>query len=380
MKIIIILMSLILSFSVLGEDKINQNYKIGYSFLFGTDTVKQDLKIAFKYMKLAAEEDSAEAQHLLGLMYYLNKGAKKNDKEAFKWFKKSLINGNNNSIFYLGKMYYLGEGTSINNNLAFKLFQISSKNGNKEADYYLGKMYENGLGVKKNIEKSLIFYENSSNKGYKKANEELIRLNNYIHTEHENIEVKENNNESVLKYDNKENQFLKKEKKILEEVEKNEVFEEKGIFLIILNSFQRFWIEDMNFNQKVYSAIGFLFFLFILFFGRNKNDGDGIISHIFISIFGGVIWIILIPLGFLYLVRWYILGLLSIFFGLFIWALIISLLISWWTFCFGTVIIGILMLIFCPHFLLLPLLFNSFANSFILLGLYIIIKKKHDQN
>ncbi|MEZ9920675.1 hypothetical protein [Vibrio breoganii] len=56
--------------------------------------------------------------------------------------------------------------------------------------------------------------------------------------------------------------------------------------------------------------------------------------------------------------------------GLAAWAGIISLLIAWWAICFGTVIVGVAMLIFAPHLLLLPLMLSPFAN--LLLGLGVV--------
>ncbi len=48
-------------------------------------------------------------------------------------------------------------------------------------------------------------------------------------------------------------------------------------------------------------------------------------------------------------------GLFCILLGLAIWAFAITVLVAWIGFCFGTVIIGILLLIFVPHLLMAPL-------------------------
>ncbi|TEW54142.1 hypothetical protein E2R68_09695 [Psychromonas sp. RZ22] len=63
-------------------------------------------------------------------------------------------------------------------------------------------------------------------------------------------------------------------------------------------------------------------------------------------------------------------GCIQVFIGVLLWGVTISVGFTWIAFCFGTVIIGILLLFFAPHILLFPPTFISvFANGFLLLGL-----------
>lgn len=55
--------------------------------------------------------------------------------------------------------------------------------------------------------------------------------------------------------------------------------------------------------------------------------------------------------------------------GLAIWILTISALISWWAICFGSVIIGVILLIFAPHILLAPLVIGVPGTGFTALGI-----------
>ncbi|EOZ5445192.1 MULTISPECIES: hypothetical protein [Vibrio] len=64
----------------------------------------------------------------------------------------------------------------------------------------------------------------------------------------------------------------------------------------------------------------------------------------------------------------YIIAIFMILAGLGMWGVIISLLLSWWALCFGTVIIGLVMLFLAPHLLLLPLLLSPIANGFLMGG------------
>ena len=55
--------------------------------------------------------------------------------------------------------------------------------------------------------------------------------------------------------------------------------------------------------------------------------------------------------------------------GLGIWAISITVLIAWLAFCFGTVIIGILLLIFMPYVLLAPLAIGVPGTALLFLGM-----------
>lgn len=56
--------------------------------------------------------------------------------------------------------------------------------------------------------------------------------------------------------------------------------------------------------------------------------------------------------------------------GVAIWMGAISVEISWLAFCFGTVVIGLLLLIFAPPILLMPLMFvGAIGNKFLFSGI-----------
>lgn len=56
--------------------------------------------------------------------------------------------------------------------------------------------------------------------------------------------------------------------------------------------------------------------------------------------------------------------------GLVIWVAAISVELSWLAICFGTVVIGFLLLIFAPTILIAPLAFiGTFANAFLFRGI-----------
>ena len=44
---------------------------------------------SFEETKKLAEKGNAEAQSILGLMYFIGEGVAQDDKQAFRWFQKS---------------------------------------------------------------------------------------------------------------------------------------------------------------------------------------------------------------------------------------------------------------------------------------------------
>ncbi len=73
-----------------------------------------------------------------------------------------------------------------------------------------------------------------------------------------------------------------------------------------------------------------------------------------------------------------IIGIISLVAGLSIWGIAITALLSWLAFCFGSVIIGILLLIFAPYILLAPLAIATPGTALFVYGIDKIANKKED--
>ncbi len=68
----------------------------------------------------------------------------------------------------------------------------------------------------------------------------------------------------------------------------------------------------------------------------------------------------------------FLIGLSCIIAGMAIWALAITVVAAWWAFCFGTVIVGVLLLFFMPYVLVAPLVISRPGTFLIYHGLAII--------
>lgn len=73
-------------------------------------------------------------------------------------------------------------------------------------------------------------------------------------------------------------------------------------------------------------------------------------------------------------------GLIFIICGVCLWGVAISLLITWLAFCFGTVIIGVLLLIFAPYVLMSPLAISVPANAALGIGMDMLINAKDNSS
>jgi len=101
----------------------------------------KDYAKALKELTPLADQGNADAQCILGKMYWMGEGVLKDPERAVKLFKSSGEQGNGDAQFYLGSWYLLphrdvAEGA--------KWLRLSAEQGNKDAQWLLGKAYLEG--------------------------------------------------------------------------------------------------------------------------------------------------------------------------------------------------------------------------------------------
>jgi TPR repeat protein len=96
---------------------------------------------AFKYMKMAAENNHADAMNRLGIFYEIGTGTSKNIREAMKWYEKSGDGGISYGYYNLALVYhYAKDGISYDAQKA-KTYYTKAKNlGNSDAADQLKKL------------------------------------------------------------------------------------------------------------------------------------------------------------------------------------------------------------------------------------------------
>ena len=88
-----------------------------------------DYATALKELRPLAEQSHAEAQYLVGYMYYKGQGINKNGAEAVKWLRKAAEQENVKAQLRLGMMFRLGLGVSKNYAEAEKWLRKAAERG-----------------------------------------------------------------------------------------------------------------------------------------------------------------------------------------------------------------------------------------------------------
>ena len=110
--------------------------------------VEQNYKEAAKWYRLAAEQGDAEAQLLLGFLYYTGgKGVEKSMEESIKWLRLSADQSNIGAQHFLYQFYYRGIGVEQSYEEAAKWLRKCAESGNAEDQFMLGVLYCEGKGV-----------------------------------------------------------------------------------------------------------------------------------------------------------------------------------------------------------------------------------------
>lgn len=108
-----------------------------------------------------AEKEDAEAQYMLGRMYYYGSLIiVKNNKKAYYWLRKAAENGHAEAMYYLGKCYFYGFGVERSYALGVVWYRNSVKQdeNNPKPLWSLGDCYRKGRGVEKNAVKAADYY------------------------------------------------------------------------------------------------------------------------------------------------------------------------------------------------------------------------------
>ena len=96
-----------------------------------------DYATALKEWTPLAEQGNADAQLLVGSMYYAGEGVIQDYKTAVKWFTRSAEQGDADAQSNLGVMFTLGQGVIEDKVYAHMWANIARSNGNENASKVL---------------------------------------------------------------------------------------------------------------------------------------------------------------------------------------------------------------------------------------------------
>lgn len=142
--------------------------EISRFYLYGWD-VPVDIKQAFNWKKIAAENGNIEAEYEIGECYRNGIGIEQNYSEGFKWTLKAAEHGFVPAMNNVGLCYHDGEGTIKNDKEAFRWFKLAAEKGDDIAPYSLAKMLYSGIGCDKNEKEADSWMLISAERGYAEA-------------------------------------------------------------------------------------------------------------------------------------------------------------------------------------------------------------------
>lgn len=102
--------------------------------------------LALKEIAPLARNGNADAEHLLGLMYYQGRGVARDYKQAFAWHYKAAVQGKADAQYVIGAMYYTGNAVPQDQKLAVDWFRKAAEQGHPDAQHALGLMYRYHVG------------------------------------------------------------------------------------------------------------------------------------------------------------------------------------------------------------------------------------------
>ena len=97
--------------------------------------------VALKEIAPLAKAGHADAQHLLGLMYYMGRGVARDYAQALEWHRKAAAQGKADAQYVVGAMYYTGNAVKADARQAVTWFRQAAEKGHAEAQHALGLMY-----------------------------------------------------------------------------------------------------------------------------------------------------------------------------------------------------------------------------------------------
>lgn len=130
---------------------------------------------AFKAWSPLAEQDNAEAQYNLALLYMKGLGVKQDDRKALEWLHKAARQGMLDAQYNLGVMYHEGKGAYRSEKSAVEWWQLAAEQGHANAQYNLGVMYAMASGVKQDANKALQLWQDAARQGHTDAIDMLVR-------------------------------------------------------------------------------------------------------------------------------------------------------------------------------------------------------------
>jgi hypothetical protein len=110
-------------------------------------------------VKKSAEQGDAEKQCILGLLYAVGIGVRKDEKQAVEWFKKSAAQGDAKAQYYLGVRYEYGKGVPQDELIAKKWYKRAAEQKNESAIDALDRIEHRKVKAEKEFQDEIRWHE-----------------------------------------------------------------------------------------------------------------------------------------------------------------------------------------------------------------------------
>ncbi|MDN4054438.1 tetratricopeptide repeat protein [Massilia sp. YIM B02763] len=133
--------------------------------------------LALKEISPLAKAGNADAQHLLGLMYYMGRGVARDYKQAFSWHYKAALQGKADAQYVIGAMYYTGNAVPQDQKLAVQWFRKAAEQGHPDAQHALGLMYRYHVaGMPQDVVIAYMLWNLAAANGHRNATEQRASI------------------------------------------------------------------------------------------------------------------------------------------------------------------------------------------------------------
>jgi TPR repeat protein len=133
--------------------------------------------LALQEITAPARAGNADAQHVLGLMYYMGRGVPRDAAQAFAWDHKAAVQGLPAAEYVIGAMYYTGNAVPQDQVLAVSWFRKAAEHGHPDAQYALGLMYRYHVaGLPEDTVLAYMLWDQAAAKGHRGAGEQRAEL------------------------------------------------------------------------------------------------------------------------------------------------------------------------------------------------------------
>ena len=153
----------------------NAQVQLGVIYLTGNGTAKDDAE-AVKWLRKAADQDSALGERYLAEMYFKGRGVPADNEEAAKWLRLAAEQDDAQSQYNLAVLYTQGLGVPRNLKEAANLMRRAASQHLAAGELGLGAAYENGNGVPPDPVEAVKWYQKAVEQNYVPAMNNLALL------------------------------------------------------------------------------------------------------------------------------------------------------------------------------------------------------------